>query len=112
MKLVHTELISIPSAYGEVGQGLHMSKTQFGEILQMHGPKIRKSAEAMNYDLPGSLQSGVRTGAIGGLTAHSLAQVLVDGCCGFFPLNLLFCGLTIREQILQVGVVLVWMIVT
>jgi len=45
------------------------------------GPRL---THAMNYDLPGSLQSGVRTGAIGGLTAHSLAQV---------------------------GVVLVWMIV-
>eukprot|EP00913_Durusdinium_trenchii_P001169 g1075.t1 len=45
------------------------------------GPRL---THAMNYDLPGSLQSGVRTGAIGGLSAHSLAQV---------------------------GVVLVWMIV-
>ena len=74
MKLVHTELISIPSD-GEVGQGLHMSKTQFGEIRLARPQSV--NTEAMNYDLPGSLQSGVRTGAIGGLTAHSLAQVLV-----------------------------------
>lgn len=45
------------------------------------GPRL---THAMNYDLPGSLQFGVRTGAIGGLGAHSTAQV---------------------------GVVLVWMVV-
>eukprot|EP00933_Yihiella_yeosuensis_P075135 TRINITY_DN8433_c1_g1_i3.p1 TRINITY_DN8433_c1_g1~~TRINITY_DN8433_c1_g1_i3.p1 ORF type:complete len:628 (+),score=90.62 TRINITY_DN8433_c1_g1_i3:88-1971(+) len=36
------------------------------------GPRLTHS---MNYDLVGSLQTGVRAGAIGGLSAHAMAQL-------------------------------------
>lgn len=65
-----------------VGASTCMACAQLGTNMNFEGgPRL---CHAMNYDLSTALQLGIRTGAIGGLSAHSMAQL---------------------------GVVLVWMVV-
>jgi len=56
-----------------VGASMCMCCTHLGTKMNFEGgPRL---AHALNYDIVGSLQLAVRTGAIGGLSAHALAQV-------------------------------------
>jgi len=43
--------------------------------ISMNFEGAPRLTHAMNYDLPGAVQIGIRAGAIGGLSAHSMAQL-------------------------------------